>query len=258
MQHCAFAQWPNCLVKPPPTSSACWYPPHFVLRFGLPRALGTHARHVNSLAGLLMKFTPVKCDDLEIPHALPVKHQARLLMEAVGVLHQRGYGRLKLYCYVKGGLGAWRHWIFASDVFPDSIAAWPGKKSGGSLPGMALFTGVTIDEVAENILSRHPALSESARGRDAVYVDWYKKMLSDYPDGILEMESPYQASIIDCGDIKLPALKAWTRPPPTPISPEQLAAAREVERQKEMELARQRHLRRRKHKHKLNEFPGAL
>ena len=31
---------PNCLVKPTPTSSACWYPPCFALRCGLPRALG--------------------------------------------------------------------------------------------------------------------------------------------------------------------------------------------------------------------------
>ena len=30
---------PNCLVKPTPTSSACWYPPCFALRCGLPRAL---------------------------------------------------------------------------------------------------------------------------------------------------------------------------------------------------------------------------
>lgn len=31
---------PNILVKPTPTSCACGYPPHFVLRRGLPRALG--------------------------------------------------------------------------------------------------------------------------------------------------------------------------------------------------------------------------
>jgi hypothetical protein len=40
VQHCASAPQPNILVKPTPTSSACWYPPHFVLRCGLPRALG--------------------------------------------------------------------------------------------------------------------------------------------------------------------------------------------------------------------------
>lgn len=36
----AFAQRPNYLVKPTPTSSACWSSPCFALRCGLPRALG--------------------------------------------------------------------------------------------------------------------------------------------------------------------------------------------------------------------------
>ena len=39
MQHLVFAQRPNWLVKPTPTSSACGCPPCFALRRGLPRAL---------------------------------------------------------------------------------------------------------------------------------------------------------------------------------------------------------------------------
>src|SRR5690606_40564975 len=31
---------PNWLVKPTPTSFACWFPPCYALRCGLPRALG--------------------------------------------------------------------------------------------------------------------------------------------------------------------------------------------------------------------------
>lgn len=166
-----------------------------------------------------MKFKPIDYETLEVAPALPAKQQARLLMEAIAVLHQRGYGRLKLYSYVKNGLGAWRHWIFASDEFPDSIMAWSGPKSGGSLPGMAIFSGVTVDEVVESILSRHRLIFQAARGQDAEYEAWYKRMLDDYPDGILEMESPYWARIIDFGDIKLPALKAWTMPKPTPLAP---------------------------------------
>lgn len=168
--------------------------------------------------------------------------QARLLMEALAVLHQRGYGRLKLYCYVKEGLGAWRHWIFASDEFPNSIGAWDGPKRGGSLPGMACFEGVTADDVADDILSRYPRLAEAARGQDEVYVSWYMQMLADYPEGILEMESPYRATITGYGGIELPVLKVWTKPEP---SPEELAASRELARQQEMEDARQRHLKRR-------------
>jgi len=170
--------------------------------------------------------------------------QARLLMEALAVLHRRGYGRLKLYCYVKEGLGVWRHSVFASDEFPDSILAWRGRKFSGSLPGWASFDGETVEEVAESILARHQTVAEAARGHDESYVAWYREMLATYPDGILEMESAHSASICGYGDIRLPMLKAWTKPPPVPISPEQLVAAREAERQKVMERARQRRLKR--------------
>lgn len=166
------------------------------------------------------------------------RQQARLLMEALAVLHQRGYGRLKLFCYIKGGLGAWRHWLFASDEFPNNVVAWQGPKHGGSLPGWAIFSGTTAQEVADDILSRYPHLAQAARGKDEVYVSWYQQMLADYPDGILEMESPYRASISDFGDITVPALKAWTKPPPTP---EELAAQRELAQHKVIEDARRRH-----------------
>ena len=172
--------------------------------------------------------------------------QARLLMEALAVLHQRGYGRLKLYCYVKEGLGAWRHWVFASDEFPDNIWAWAGQKCGGSLPGMALFHGFTVEEVAESVLSRCPAVAEAARGQDENYVAWYREMLAAHPDGILVMESPLRASILGYGDVKVPTLKAWMRPPPTPMSSEQLVAAREAEQRRVMERAHHQRLKRRR------------
>lgn len=82
------------------------------------------------------------------------RQDARLLMEALAVLHQRGYGRLKLHCYIKEGLGVWRHCVFASDEFPDNIQAWPGPRCHGSIPGHAAFDGGTVEEVAESVLSR--------------------------------------------------------------------------------------------------------
>jgi len=175
---------------------------------------------------------------------MDARQQARLLMEALAVLHRRGYGRLKLYCYVKEGLGAWRHWVFASDEFPDSIGAWRGPQRSGSYPGMTTFDGGTAEEVAESILARCRDVVEAAHGHDESYVAWYREMLANYPDGILVMESAHSASIYDYGDIRLPTLKAWTKPPPVPISPEQLLASREAERQKVMERARQRRLKR--------------
>jgi len=175
---------------------------------------------------------------------MDARQQARLLMEALAVLHRRGYGRLKLYCYIKEGLGAWRYWVFASDEFPDSIGAWRGPKRSGSLPGMTTFDGGTAEEVAESILARCRNVVEAAQGHDESYVAWYREMLATYPDGILEMESAHSASIDGYGDIRLPTLKAWTKPPPALMSPEQLLASRETERLNEMERARQRRLKR--------------
>jgi hypothetical protein len=177
------------------------------------------------------------------------KQEARLLMEALAVLHQRGYGRLKLYCYIKEGLGVWRNCVFASDEFPDSIQAWPGPKCHGSIPGHSKFEGGTVEEVAESVLARcGNAVAEAARGHDESYVTWYREMLAAYPDGILQMESAHRAHILDYGDIGLPALKAWTEPPPTLEGREQLFATLAAEREKVIERARHRHLKRRRSK----------
>jgi hypothetical protein len=171
--------------------------------------------------------------------------QARLVMEALAVLHKRGYGHLKLYCYVQDGLGAWPHWVFASDEFPDNIRAWPGPKCFRNFHGAVEFNGGTAEEVADSVLAQCPNVAEAARGHDEIYVTWYREMLAAYPDGILEMVSAHRARIYDCDDeVRLPTLKAWTNPPPTPLSPEQVLAAREANRQSVMERARQRRLKR--------------
>ncbi|MBK6614945.1 hypothetical protein [Ottowia sp.] len=147
------------------------------------------------------------------PH-LPItpEEQARLVMEAVAVLHARGYGLLKLYCYIKEGLGQWRHWVLASDAFPENIGLWDGVQVRGSIPGRPAFDGRTAEEVANSILANRPELLEAGRGEDGIYVRWYRNMLVAYPDGILEMESPWEASILGRGEIPLPALKAWMAP----------------------------------------------
>jgi len=61
--------------------------------------------------------------------------QARLIMEAVAVLHARGYGRLKLLCYIKEGLMVWRHGLFVADTFPRHMRELINRTGVGSLPG---------------------------------------------------------------------------------------------------------------------------
>lgn len=172
--------------------------------------------------------------------------QARLIMEAVAVLHARGYGLLKLYCYVKEGLGAWRHWIFASDAFPTNIWHWPGMAAHGSLPGHALFDGSTPEDVADSMLREAPQVLDAARGQDATYVNWYREMLLAYPSDVLVMESPSTAEMFRHGPVPVPQLKAWEWVPPV-LSPEEIKAQEEAARQQMMQMARERWARRHKH-----------
>ena len=169
------------------------------------------------------------------------ERQARLVMEAVAVLHDRGYGLLKLYCYIKEGIGEWRHWIFASDVFPRGALFWPGIVVEGSIPSWLRFGGMTAEEVAVSMLERAPEVLEAARGEDIAYVHWYREMLLAYPDGILEMESPYKARIFPHGEIPLPVLKAWE--PPVP-SLEEMRVSQEASLQRVTQRAREQHAKR--------------
>lgn len=186
---------------------------------------------------------PTRPEPSASTHAQSAERQARLVMEAVAVLHARGYGLLKLFCYVKEGLGQWRHWIFASNAFPKYyISTWPGKAAHGSIPSFPKFAGSTAQEVADSMLEQAPQVLEAARGEDNVYVSWYRDMLLAYPDAILEMESPSNARIIGHGEISLPLLKGWVAPVP---SPEEVKAQEETSRQGMMQRARERRARRR-------------
>lgn len=189
-------------------------------------------------------MSPDKSSQLEasaVTNVQSAKRQARLVMEAIAVLHARGYGLLKLYCYVKEGLGQWRHWIFASDAFPDSIGRWPGVSAHGSIPSWSLFDGSTAHQVADSMLAHAQEVLEVARGQDDVYVNWYREMLLAYPDEVLVMESPRRAEILGRGKIQLPQLKEWIAPIP---SPEEIKAWEEASRQGMMQRARERRARR--------------
>lgn len=124
-------------------------------------------------------------------------------MEAVGELHRRGYGRLKLYCYIKEGLGRWRHILVAADDFPSDPLRMP--------PECVLFG--PADEAYGCDFTDPVALADSfegdrdffslARGLDEAYVTWYREMLEQTaPWGIVTMESPDKASFYYYGGMK--------------------------------------------------------
>lgn len=131
----------------------------------------------------------------QMNHDARAGRAGRAIMEAVAVLHDRGYGRLKLFCYVKEGLGAWRHQLFAGDRFPPQGAPLPRPVAGGSLPSWPVARGATAEQVADAVLAAHPGLAAAAVGADDAYVAWYREMLVAHPVGALEMESGTEACI---------------------------------------------------------------
>ena len=131
----------------------------------------------------------------------PVELQARHIMEAVRVLHKKGYGRLRLLCYVKEGLPAWRHKLFASDEFAFESGS---VVSEGSLPGWPVVRGETPEQIADRIEEKFPDLMMLARGEPGRYAAWFAEVLDTYPEGILEMEVSNSASLINGGNIRPP------------------------------------------------------
>ncbi len=117
---------------------------------------------------------------------------ARLLLEAVAHLANHGYGRLRIFCYIKEGLGVWRYMLFASDEFS---ADGPNSSGLRSIPGWEPERGETVQAVAAHLLQECPKLMQDAAGPPGDYGAWLLKVLEEHPDGVLEMETPKEASI---------------------------------------------------------------
>ena len=102
MQNGAYAQRPNCLVKPTPTSSACGFPACFALRCGLPLALGLPKKPVfMGVLGLLSvgsRQNIGSCDHMPRPNGPPVLWQSCgpdvVIGLSVGMAKSQDEGRL--------------------------------------------------------------------------------------------------------------------------------------------------------------------
>jgi hypothetical protein len=127
-------------------------------------------------------------------------------MEAVGELHGRGYSRLKLYCYIKEGLGRWRHILVAADDFPEEPLQLPGECVLFEPADFAFRRDFTDPfALADDFESQHSFFSH-ARGLDEAYVTWYREMLEQTaPWGIIMMESPDRASFYYHGGMRVRA-----------------------------------------------------
>jgi len=120
------------------------------------------------------------------------KQHARKIVEAISLLQEAGYGNIRINCYIKEGLGAWRHQIFASEAFEKKK-----DKSTGlfSIPGNPIATGETAEEIANEIIKNYPEIMGAAKSPPTAYSSWLKEALKDNPDGAFQMELPDVAII---------------------------------------------------------------
>lgn len=122
--------------------------------------------------------------------------QARVLIEAVAVLHERGYERLHLVSYVKEGLGAWRHMLFAADSYLPQSGPLPEPIARGSLPGLAIARGETPEEMADDLERRYPELIAASRGSLPKHVRWYRELLQAHPGRAFELENMPHVNVL--------------------------------------------------------------
>jgi hypothetical protein len=117
---------------------------------------------------------------------------AYAILQAVAHLHQCGHGRLRIRCYIKDGLCAWRHQLFVSDRFEigngSSTALY-------SIPGRPIAVGSDFLEIANKIAARYPELVNEAIGPVNTYTSWLQTIVTKYPQCVLEMETPTEAMI---------------------------------------------------------------
>lgn len=120
------------------------------------------------------------------------KRHAFTIVAAVSRLHGAGYGRLRILCYVKDGISAWRHRLFVSDGFTFDGA--PGTHLY-SLPDWAIATGKNSRVVAAKLLEAFPELMQAAQGPSNSYAIWLRSLLVQYPGAVFEMEEPEHALV---------------------------------------------------------------
>ncbi len=136
------------------------------------------------------------------PTADPMRghRMARRLIRMVGLLHDRGYESLYLYCGMSGSGSNWRYAIGAMDE-----ARWP-RRSRGSLQIFNSMNGgddpaqiewasldATPEVLADEFVAAYPEIAEAALAPNPAYVAWYRAMLSiSEPIGVLVFYFDYK------------------------------------------------------------------
>lgn len=124
--------------------------------------------------------------------------RARRLMEIIGELHKLGYGKLKLYSYIKEGMGRLQFIFFVDEKLPSSLQEAKQRIFHWSTYPLPDYPDLSLPphEAAKDFVTHHSDSIEAARGMDSVYVEWFAKMLKlTAPFGTLIMEFPDRVTI---------------------------------------------------------------
>jgi hypothetical protein len=152
------------------------------------------------------KFAELKSRPIDVGPPAPVadrdqrsdEHRhARAILEAVRVLHQRGFGLLKIHCYVKEGLGAWRHRFFSAPTFSHTTSdQQPPSTELFSLPDWPISEAPDPVSIADDVAARLSAFLQRCEGVDTDYVAWYAELLDRHPGCGLEIEGRDQVRVL--------------------------------------------------------------
>lgn len=123
---------------------------------------------------------------------MKARHHAFAILAAVSRLYHAGYGRLRIRCYVKEGLGAWRHCLFASDEFNTADRCATDLYS---LPGYPIADGRGSRAIAAELVTHYPRILEAAKGPPGEYATWLKQLLLLHPGCVFQMETPEYATV---------------------------------------------------------------
>lgn len=122
--------------------------------------------------------------------------QTRIVLESVGILHRRGFQRLRIVPGMSGSGMSWRCSVTsASNVEPepavrgldrlidhDLAAHWTNADSE-RLFGIEWRDSMTAHELADLMIAAHPRMVEAGRGEDWRYAGWFVTVLGALDQG---------------------------------------------------------------------------
>jgi len=145
-------------------------------------------------------------------------HPGRKLIEAVLLLHKRGYGKLRLEAGLSPSGGHWRYRLHATDSKVRGRHGSLGDNTEFDWGGVA---NENPAELADSIMHDLPDLMAAAKGQDTAYEEWLSEIAAESaPDGLfIELWDSYDGPCDHVRLINCISEKKFSQAPEAPSSP---------------------------------------